>query len=135
MNRFRRTTRRSVRFLPGNDRLEGRQLLSRGGWPTSLSTAALDSLLHDPTGYPAVRPNTPVLPYGTPSKQAAFIDPTARITNGDAVIVSSPSFIAPYSTLNAHGGVIKIGTGTDILDNAAIVANPAHLRTAPAPRS
>jgi carbonic anhydrase/acetyltransferase-like protein (isoleucine patch superfamily) len=74
-----------------------------------------------------------VLPYGTPSKLAAFIDPTARINNGYAVIISSPSFIAPYSTLNAHGGIIKIGTGTDILDNATIVANPSHPHTAPAP--
>ena len=49
------------------------------------------------------------------------------------MIVCSPSFIAPYSTLNAHGGIIKIGSGTDILDNATIVANPLHPHTAPAP--
>jgi len=47
--------------------------------------------------------------------------------------VSSPSFIAPYSTLNAHGGAIKIGISSVILDNASIVANPLHPHTAPAP--
>ena len=62
-----------------------------------------------------------------------FIDPTARIVNGYAVIVSSPGFIGPYSTLNAHGGIIKIGIGSVILDNASIVANPLHPHTAPAP--
>ena len=62
-----------------------------------------------------------------------FIDPTARIVNGYAVIVSSASFIGPYSTLDAHGGVMKIGIGSVILDNASIVANPLHAHTAPAP--
>lgn len=99
-----------------------------------MSTAQLYSLLHDPVGYPTVRPNTPVLPYGTAAKLATFIDPTANINNGYAVIVGGPSFIAPYAGLNAHGGIIKIGSGTDILDNASIVANPLHPHTAPAPQ-
>jgi carbonic anhydrase/acetyltransferase-like protein (isoleucine patch superfamily) len=93
----------------------------------------LFSLLHDPVGYPAVRPNTPVLPYGTPSKQATFIDPSAHVINGYAVIIGTVSFIGPYSTLDAHGGIIKIGGGSNILDNARIVANPTHPHTAPAP--
>jgi carbonic anhydrase/acetyltransferase-like protein (isoleucine patch superfamily) len=49
------------------------------------------------------------------------------------VIVGTVSFIGPYSTLDAHGGVIKIGGDADILDNARIVANPTHPHTAPAP--
>jgi len=64
---------------------------------------------------------------------ATYIDPAAHIINGYAVIIGAPSFIAPYSTLDAHGGIIKIGSGTDILDNATIVANPPHAHTAPAP--
>ena len=73
-------------------------------------------------------------PYGTPTSAApTFIDPTAHIINGYAVIVSSSSFIGPYSKLNAHGGIIKIGVGSAILDNASIVANPLHPHTAPAP--
>ena len=47
--------------------------------------------------------------------------------------MSTPGFIAPYSTLDAHGGAIKIGSGSVILDNASIVANPLHAHTAPAP--
>ena len=133
MNRSRSTGRRPLSFLPWSENLESRQLLSRGSFPPYVSPAELYSLLHNPVGYPAVRPNTPALPYGAPSKQAAFVDPSARIINGYAVIVSSPGFIAPYSTLNAHGGIIKIGTGTDIMDNATIVANPLHPHKAPAP--
>ena len=134
MDRSQGMSRRSVRFLPWNDRLESKLLLSGSTWPPYISRAELHALLHDPMGYPAVRPNTPVLPYGAPSKLAAYVDPTAHIINGYAVIISSPSFIAPYSTLNAHGGIIKIGSGTDILDNATIVANPSHPHTAPAPQ-
>ena len=57
-----------------------------------------------------------------------------HINNGYAVIVGTPSFIAPYASLNAHGGIIKIGNDSDILDNATIVANPLHPHTAPAPQ-
>jgi carbonic anhydrase/acetyltransferase-like protein (isoleucine patch superfamily) len=132
MERSEQNDRRSVRFQPRSEALEGRRLLS-GGFPAYISRAELFSLLHDPVGYPAVRPNTPVLPYGTPSKQATFVDPSTHIINGYAVIVGTIDFIAPYSTLDAHGGIIKIGGGTDILDNATIVANPTHPHTAPAP--
>src|SRR5262245_16645738 len=129
-----RKSRRSARFMPGSEGLEGRQLLSGSTWPSYISRSELRALLHNPTAYPAVRPNTPVLPYGVPSRQATYIDTTARIVNGYAVIVSAPGFIGPYSTLNAHGGVIKIGLNSVILDNASIVANPSHPRTAPAPQ-
>jgi carbonic anhydrase/acetyltransferase-like protein (isoleucine patch superfamily) len=132
MDHLERTRRPSVRFLPRNESLEGRQLLSGGGWPPYISRAELFALLNDPVGNPAVRPNIPVMPYGTPSKQATYIDPAARINNGYAVIVGTIGFIGPYSTLNAHGGIIKIG-GSDILDNAAVVANPTPTHMAPAP--
>jgi len=74
------------------------------------------------------------MPYGTPSKVATFIDPAAQINNGYAVIVGGPDFIAPYASLNAHGGIIKIGDDSVILDNASIVANTVHAHTAPAPQ-
>ncbi len=134
MDRSDRNSRRSLRFQPWGEVLESKQLLNGSSWPPYVSKAELYSLLHDPVGYPAVRPNTPVLPYGTASKLATYIDPTAHIINGYAVIVGAPSFIAPYATLNAHGGIIKIGSGTDILDNASVVANPLHPHTAPAPQ-
>jgi len=134
MDRSNRNSRRSVRFQPWNEVLERKQLLSGSSWPPYVSNVELYSLLHDPVGYPAVRPNTPVLPFGTAAKLATYIDPTAHIINGHAVIVGAPSFIAPYATLNAHGGIIKIGSGTVIQDNSAIVANPLHPHTAPAPQ-
>ncbi len=135
MDRSRGKARRSVRLPLGNETLEPRELLSNGGWPPYISTAQLYNLLNNPPGYPAVRPNTPVLPYGVASKLATYVDPSAHVINGYAVIIGAPSFIGPYSTLNAHGGIIKIGSGTDILDNATVVANPLHPHTAPAPEA
>jgi carbonic anhydrase/acetyltransferase-like protein (isoleucine patch superfamily) len=141
-----------MRFLPWGEGLEGRQLLSGSWWPPYISHAELKALLNNPVGNPAVPPNTPVLPFGAPvtvtptqpftfqpgapftvTSAPTFIDPTAQITNGYAVIVSSGSFIGPYSKLDAHGGIMKIGIGSTILDNASIVANPVHAHTAPAP--
>ncbi len=134
MDRSDRKRRRSVRVQPWSEVLERKQLLRRGSFPPYVSQAELKTLLHDPVGNPAVRPNTPVLTYGAPSKTATFIDPAAQINNGYAVIVGSPDFIAPYASLNAHGGIIKIGDDSDILDNASIVANPLHPHTSPAPQ-
>jgi carbonic anhydrase/acetyltransferase-like protein (isoleucine patch superfamily) len=131
MDRPGRNNRRVVRFLAGAENLEDRQLLSQGSWPSYISRAELFALLHNPVGNPAVRPNTPVMPYGAASKVATYIDPTVHINNGYAVIVSSPGFIGQYATLDAHGGIIKIGTNSAILDNASIVANPLHPHTAP----
>jgi carbonic anhydrase/acetyltransferase-like protein (isoleucine patch superfamily) len=102
--------------------------MAAGSWPGYLSPAELRSLLHDPVGYPAVRPNTPVLPYGFTAAGATYIDPSACVTNGYAVIIGAGSFIGPYSKLDAAEGVVKIGAGTVVLDNAAIVANPSHVR-------
>src|SRR3954453_22785001 len=87
MDRLKRNDRRSVRFQPWNDRLEERQLLSGGTWPPYVSRAELFALLHEPIGYPPVPPNPPALPYGAPTKLAAYVDPTAHIINGYAAIV------------------------------------------------
>jgi carbonic anhydrase/acetyltransferase-like protein (isoleucine patch superfamily) len=127
-----RDGRRSMSLRPSGENLETRQLLN-GSWPTYISKAELRSLLNDPPGQPAVRPNTPVLPYGTPAKSATFIDPSVCITNGYAVIISANSFIGPYAKLNAQGGIVKIGSFTAILDNAAIIANPSHQHGQPVP--
>ena len=40
-------------------------------------------------------------------------------------------FIGPYATLDGGGGAIKIGNGSDVLDNASIVANPVSPARAP----
>lgn len=113
---------------PWGEGLEDRRLMAGDSWPSYLSPAELKSLLRDPLGYPAVRPNTPVLPYGNPASNATFIDPSACITNGYAVIVSPRSFIGPYANLDAADGVVKIGGTSAVLDNASIVANPARTK-------
>jgi len=87
--------------------------------------------LNNPPGYHLVRPNTPVAPFGAPLATATFVDPTARIHNGDHVIVGQKSFIGPYAALDATVGFIKIGSGSEVLDNAVITATPGGLRGTP----
>jgi carbonic anhydrase/acetyltransferase-like protein (isoleucine patch superfamily) len=84
----------------------------------------ISPLLLHPVGYPAVEPNTPIMPYGTPSKKATFVDPTVDIESGRTVVIGYQNFIGPYVKLAAQGGAIKIGNGSDVLDNASIVADP-----------
>ena len=128
-----RDGRRSTALTPRADGLEPRLLTAADTWPAYLSPAELKSLLNEPLGYPAVRPNTPVLPYGFPANNATYIDPSACVTNGYAVIISPRSFIGPYAKLDATGGVVKVGGGTAILDNVALVANPSHAKGADVP--
>ena len=110
--------RQSLRFTCAVERLDDRRLLSAG--------SMLSPLLLNPVGYQAVRPNTPVLPFSTPSKKATFIDPKVQIENGNSVILGYQSFIGPYATLDGRGGAIKIANGSDVLDSASIAANPTH---------
>ena len=72
------------------------------------------------TGRP---PNTPIMPYATPAKKATFIDPTVSIKNGNSVVIGYQNFIGPYASLDGTAGAIKIGNGSDVLDNASIVAS------------
>lgn len=71
-----------------------------------------------------IRPNTPVLPYGASDGSATFIDPSVRIRDGRRITIGARSFLAPYGTLDARGGLMKIGRLTTIQDNAALIANP-----------
>ncbi len=74
----------------------------------------------NPKALPATHPNTPVMPFTTPTKKASFIDPTVTIRNGNSVVISFQSYVAPYATLDARGGgAIKIGDGSDVLDSAS----------------
>ena len=100
------------------ERLDDRRLLSSG--------SMVSPLLLNPVGYQAVRPNTPVMPFSTPSKKATFIDPTVQIENGNSVVLGYQNFIGPYVKLDGQGGAIKIANGSDVLDSASIVANPSH---------
>jgi carbonic anhydrase/acetyltransferase-like protein (isoleucine patch superfamily) len=107
-----------MRFLCTVEHLEDRRLLSTG--------SIVSPLLLNPVGYQAVRPNTPVMPFSTPSKKATFIDPTVQIENGNSVVLGYQSFIGPYARLDGRGGAIKIANGSDVLDNASIVVHPNH---------
>jgi len=91
----------------------------------------LSPLLTNPVGYRAVAPNMPIMPFVTPSKKATFIDPTVKIQNGNSVVIGYQNFIGPYADLDGRGGAIKIGNGSDVLDNASIAASPGHGAHAP----
>jgi carbonic anhydrase/acetyltransferase-like protein (isoleucine patch superfamily) len=123
MNANRPRSRRSLRYLPSSECLEERRLLSGGG--------AISALEVNPIALPAVHPNTPVMPFATPTKKASFIDPTVKIKNGNSVVISFQSYVAPYATLDGRLGAIKIGDGSDVLDSAVLVANPHHAYHAP----
>jgi carbonic anhydrase/acetyltransferase-like protein (isoleucine patch superfamily) len=94
-----------------------------------LSASSLVSpLLKNPVGFLAVPPNTPIMPFATPAKKASYIDPTVAITGGNSIVIGFQNFIGPYATLDGRSGAIKIGNGSDVLDNASIVANPGGRR-------
>lgn len=119
--------RRSLAYLPGGESLEGRRLL------TVLSLSKVISPLEvNPIAQPARHPNTPVMPFATPTTKATFIDPTVTINNGNSVVISYQSYVAPFVKLDgSRGGAIKIGIGSAVLDNARLIANPSHLYKAP----
>ena len=106
--------RRPRQFRPAAERVEDRLLLS---------ASAVHPLRVTP-GFHPLRPNTPVLPYAAPASVASFIDPSAHIVHGDRIAIGRQVFVAPYSTLDAAAGFIKVGTGSTIQDNALIQANP-----------
>ena len=94
--------------------------------------AAHSGVLHQPEGaaHP-VRPNTPVLPYGSPSRLATFLDPSSRILLGDRISVAAKTYIAPFAGLDATNGSITVGQGSAVLDNAVILANPSNASGTP----
>lgn len=82
-------------------------------------------LAHSPGGSP-IRPNTPVFPLEAPSATASFIDPTVTVRSGGRATLGQKDFIAPFVTLDATRGLIKIGSSSTIQDHAKLIANPNH---------
>src|SRR6516225_7101103 len=117
MDRTASRLRARGKFQPRVSLLEGRLLLSTAAF-------GLRSILTNPPGTQAIRPNTPVLPFGASLAVATFIDPSTDIINGKHTVLGQKSYIGPYVTLNSTSGFIKIGTGSDVLDNASIVSTP-----------
>jgi carbonic anhydrase/acetyltransferase-like protein (isoleucine patch superfamily) len=120
MNVNKRPERRLLGVRCEIERLDGRALLS--------ASAAISPLQKNPVGYQAIAPNTPIMPFATPAKKASFIDPTVSIVSGSSIVMGYQNFIGPYVTLNGAGGAIKIGNGSDVLDNASVVATAARGR-------
>src|SRR4051812_48458672 len=92
--------RRRNDFRPSAEHMEGRLLLSTIP-PVTPHELARKTHSHQP-----IRPNTPVLPFGSPNRQATFIDPSVRILNGKHTFIGRESYIAPYSTLNTTSGFL-----------------------------
>ncbi len=95
--------------------------LERRETPTTVGPL---SALQNPPGYPPVRPNTPVLPYGAGTGAPTFIDTSARLENPQNIIISWLVYVAPFATVDARGGIVKIGVGSSILDNTNLIAKP-----------
>ncbi len=94
--------------------------------------SGISALELNPVAYPARHPNTPVMPFATPTNKASFIDPTVAIRNGNSTVISYQSYIAPYVTLDSSGhSAIKIGDSSSVLDSAQLIANPGHRYTTP----
>ena len=121
------TDRRRPRlYQPSAERFEGRFLLA-----ADLGMPGVAAVLTANGGFPAVRPNTPVAPYGAQANVASFIDPTVRITHGKHVVLGNTNYIAPFVVLDARApGFIKIGNGSTIQDDAIIQANPNRIGNA-----
>lgn len=115
----------AIPFRPGLEPVEGRLLLSRAG------ALGPFGFLNNPPGYHLVRPNTPVAPFGAPLATATFVDPTARIHNGNHVVVGQKTYVGPYAALDATYGFIKIGTGSEVLDDAFVTSTPPAQRPNP----
>ena len=96
MSRTGQRRRQLLRVPLGCEGLETRRLMSAG--------SMVSPLLVDPIAYPAIHPNTPVMPFATPTKKASFIDPTVWIRNGHSVIVSYQSYVAPSRRSTAAAG-------------------------------
>jgi carbonic anhydrase/acetyltransferase-like protein (isoleucine patch superfamily) len=112
---------RGIGFRPEGERFERRVLPSSG----------VPAFLNNPPGFQVIRPNTPVLPFAATTKFASFVDTSARVLNGAHVVIGQKTLVAPYATLDATSGFIKIGSNSDIQDNSRIVSNPDRIPHSP----
>ncbi len=116
-------------FRPNAESFETRVVLSHVG--ISMTASVPSSLFRLAPAYHLVRPNTPVAPFGSPLATATFVDPYSQILNGNHSVIGQKSYVGPFAVLDARSGFIKIGSGSDVLDNARIVATVAPQRGLP----
>ena len=120
-------------FRPACDPLEPRIALSGvayhpgPGLPAGFTSISFfHQVLQNPPGFPPVRPNTPVVPFGAGPNTASFVDVTTHVFNGRHIIIGPLVYVAPFATLDARNGYVKVGSGSTIGDNSKILANPNH---------
>jgi carbonic anhydrase/acetyltransferase-like protein (isoleucine patch superfamily) len=126
-----RAARLRLRYRPQTEAIEARLLLTAVPPATLPISPARYAILTAAPAYQVIRPNTPVAPFGSTLATASFIDPSAHVANGKHVFIGQKSFVAPYVSLDAASGFIKIGTGSNVLDNARIIATVAPRRGQP----
>ena len=107
-------TRSRNRTLPNLEAIEDRLLLSLA------SESSLGAILRVQPAFELIRPNTPVAPFGSPALTASFIDPSATIRGGRHAAVGQQTLIGPFAKIDARAGIVKIGSGSSVLDNATV---------------
>ncbi len=108
----------SRRFRPWGEPVEGRVLL------TQVGALGPRGFLMNPVGTVLVRPNVPVAPYGGTLSTDTFVDPSAKLAHGQHIVAGTKTYIGPDAILNATVGFIKIGSSSEVLSNASIIASP-----------
>ena len=125
-----RQARRPRSLRPRAEAVETRVLMSGATLRERVADPTVLALLKTGPTYALGRPNTPVAPFAAPLATASFIDPSVRVQNGNHAYIGQRSYIAPYATLEAALGFLKIGSGSAVLDNATITATrPGNLPT------
>ncbi len=123
-----RDRRRERAARPTLERCEVRLLLST--IPAPRATPAAVRPLSVPGFHHPLRPNLPVLPYAAPYASATFIDPSVRVLDGSRASIGIQTYIAPYATLDARGGFLKVGSRSYVQDQAQLIARPGGQRGA-----
>jgi hypothetical protein len=67
------------------------------------ASGVVSNLELTPFAQPARHPNTPVMPFATPTKKASFLNPSVIIKDGNSSVISFQSYVAPYATLDSRG--------------------------------
>jgi carbonic anhydrase/acetyltransferase-like protein (isoleucine patch superfamily) len=103
--------------------------LQAGGSPRALLEGLLSSpeyyALHTSLALTSGAPvavNRPVLSALDDAQGASFIDPTAQVLAPRQVAIGFQDYVGPFALLDASGGSITIGSGSDIQDNSTITA-------------
>ncbi|MBX6314012.1 MAG: carbonic anhydrase/acetyltransferase [Isosphaeraceae bacterium] len=119
-------SRSAHQFRPSPECCEGRFLLSDASPIRAPSAGSLRAMMLDPNGTHPTRPNEHVVPFYASPDAATFIDPTARLIQPQHMLLGQQTYVAPFATLDATRGYIKVGSQSAVLDNATILANPAR---------